>query len=727
MSSVAEDVDFLPEDVDLLKNPTLSVENWVAEVDNDPILVSIAEPKSVSKNFMQTEIKYEVRTSSKNKAQTTYRSYADFKELHHVLLMSFPGACIPALPPSQTLGTKKEGFLNKRMNLLQAYLQAVSDHPFFRNDFIYEEFVDQNIEHFDRKKAKKRSSGKKKKTKGVPKREVEEMSEGALRWLQALSQTETQNAEDKLIRANKELELISDSLKKIKHAATHQVERLDASAKAARELYKALGLMLENENEQISLMSGKAISLMTNESITMAPMLQNATSLAGRHAALLETSYGPDELRRTLLNPIEFEIKMVSMWRTNLEVATKYIKQHRDQQRLVAKLEEELRAAEEEDKDGPKAANLREKKLPEALNKEKRFKIVAQQYERGTLGIELQRFRATRTLRMEKIIEQLKSFHIAGAGDLGGVWDGTNVDLNQPSLDDIPAGSFFKSKKDRAQRRRWSNISAGSFRENTDNEEKDRFITTQPMNAGLKEGDEAVTLRAIKKYRHKKADELDLQKDEILTGVRNTENTWYATNKDGKSGLVHAEYVFVKSSDTPATPEMPRPTSILHSVPPGLAESNRRSGPPPGLGSGAKSTPPPPMPQETPNVRQMPTKPTPPFAQEVKKAAPPLEVPKSKPSPKEPSKADPVPPPAEPERPMSPEPERAQHPVPGGGAPNPLLAQIKGFNKGKLNEVAKEVEKEQDEKPARDAPSTGGGRGPMSMMHELQAKIANRA
>jgi len=280
---------------------------------------------------------------------------------------------------------------------------------------------------------------------------------------------------------------------------------------------------------------------------------------------------------------------------------------------------------------------------------------------------------------------------------------------------------FFKTKRD--ANRRWSNISAGSLiNDYPEDEQPGTFKTFQPMNGRLEERDETTaTLKVTKNYRRKKQDELDLKKDEVLTAIRTGDKTWFATNKEGKSGIVYADFVLVKSDTNAPATDNGTPFSFVSSTPPGIRESKRTSGPPPGIRESKRSSGPPPGLDRTKqnSTRSIETIPsfrntsneqeTPTTAQSITPKHTP-EVSVKKPVITKEEKSTP---------PMS---GRPPNPFGGGGGAD-FLAGIQKFDKSKLKN-ADEEKKKDAAKPPPPVLSGGGGPSPvLDFKSELAAKL----
>ena len=67
---------------------------------------------------------------------------------------------------------------------------------------------------------------------------------------------------------------------------------------------------------------------------------------------------------------------------------------------------------------------MEKKKIPEAKATAHKAATVAAQWEKGILGVELDRFKRNRAIRMQKVIESIARFHIHGNAEAVNVWEG---------------------------------------------------------------------------------------------------------------------------------------------------------------------------------------------------------------------------------------------------------------------------------------------------------------
>jgi len=571
-----------------VENPTLSLNDWIDLSDKDPVLVSLSEPTKESKGFMKTSILYSVRTTSKTGTQTVQRSYKDFAAFRSVLQSRFPGSSVPALPPTQAVGKKSEAFVTRRMHMLEFFMNAISQNPFFRADDAYERFgADERA--FDRSLAEGERAVK------------TANSEGVRRWRQALAETEVQSTEKLRSAISKELDMIRAQLKSLRKAAKQQEEKMQALAGTSLELYKSFADYYILERDSIQYLAGAgqfsgASSGSKSREIKMDDLLLEMADKTSQFAAVLKSDiYDAKTFRAVLVDPIRFEMSMVEMWKDHMELISSKTKQLRRARTQVFSTETDIESTEAKisrdgdpkGKLGKQLANLREKVLPKAIALRDSISESLEQHEAGLLGYELPRYRTSRTVRMETLINALSRFHLHGLDELSKIFDGTGSDVR---LGRDPKGNIVVTKNESAKQpededsideilslensangesklepgpnahihqRRRKKFSLLRLRSSTRNKpatdaeavisaiigdgHRDRSNQMQTA-ASMHDG---VQLRARQNFTATRSDELDINKGEMLLGKRVDDHLWYVTNSKGNAGIVPGKAVDV--------------------------------------------------------------------------------------------------------------------------------------------------------------------------------------
>ncbi|CAK9019536.1 Sorting nexin-8 [Durusdinium trenchii] len=632
-----------------VENPDLELDAWVRLSDEDPVLVSISEPHKESKGFMKSSVVYSIRTSSRAATSSAQRSFKDFVAFRQCLVHRFPGACIPAMAPSKTFKKSSEEFVNKRMHFLEFFLQAVAENPFFRSDDSYEEFVSSP-------QAFKRSLADEMEAVSTAR------SEGFMRWRQALTETRVQDSEKLRGLIVRELEQVRSQLKGLRKAATAQVDKWAAMSSASLDLYKAFAkyYVLERDSIQFITGTGQVPSDpigTSHKTVTLSDVLLDASDKASQYAAVHKSdTYSAQRLRAFLVDPVVFELDMVKMWLESMDTIQGKFRQSGKCNYAVGSLEDDLEslgakveAAQKklsgfvDDKSAAKLKKqmaawkrqidtIKSKTLPSAMVAAEGAALEALQFERGILGFELNRYRASRTIRMDKMMSNLTRFHLHALEELSKAFDGTGSEVrlgrdtkgriivtkNTPGAvgsvgfaDDasfvsdgdnssVRTDMLDQAARGRAQeglhQRKAGKFSLARFKGKRkghkhvkdpegmlsavigeDNMQRSNQMRTA---ANMRDG---VTLRVKYDHAATKSDELDVSEGEILTAKRVDDNLWYATNSRGQAGLVPLACVDVKSSTKTAETKQQvlRPKSYRpKEAPPPKAPPSRPAVPP---------------------------------------------------------------------------------------------------------------------------------------------------
>ncbi|GBG26531.1 Sorting nexin-4 [Hondaea fermentalgiana] len=584
-----------------VQNPDLGLDDWIRLSDEDPVLVSLGEPHKANRGFMKTSVLYTVRTSSKTESHSVARSYKDFEAFRRVLEARFPGASVPLLPEKQTLNNKSEQFVAKRMHQLEFFMQAISNNPFFRADDGYTQFVS-STSSFDRSLADHAFE-----TAG---------SEGFYRWKQAIEETEVKDTNSLRTAVMKDLDMVRVQLRILRKAGAAQAERMMALAGSSVELFQSFADFYLVERDSVQFVSGPAqlapaSTLGPAREVTMADVLLDGAEKMSQFAAVQKSDIMSSRtFRAALVEPIQFEIDMVDMWKNHIDGISKKIKSVDVHTRLVTDLESkektlQSKMASDGDPKGRLAsqlANVQQNNLPEARLKLDLAEKDLVDHERGLLGIELTRYRAARTLRMERIVRDLTRLHLRGFDELTKAFDGSGsqVRLGQTpkghlvvvrnenasdgsafSLYDEDGSSFggsgsFMGETDAGSsvvgsqythsRRRtkfgFSRMASRRVKSPTENPEavwsaalgdshRDRSHQMSAA-ANMRDG---TRLRVRQDYAATRSDELDVSRGEVLSARRVDDSMWYATNARGLAGLVPSSVVQVASGSMESSVE----------------------------------------------------------------------------------------------------------------------------------------------------------------------------
>ena len=553
------------------------VQIWVQSHDDDPMVISVSDPAVKSGGiFGKKKTLYAVRESSRSSLTSVQRTYKDFVSLQETLNSRFRGACIPPAPPEKMLGsTTTEDFITKRMHLLESFLQAIVDNPFLRTDTCFNLFIsspedfDKALKHFDKSSE----------------------SEGSKMWKKALEGVTAPDDPEKLLKdIDKELDSILKSLRALKDVAKTQVASIVKYAEATRALADKFEYWQAREEANVSVLRG----VMTRPDGTkaiLAHQLQAIVQGTGATASVLELEYGASQMELIILDAIRFEIAQAERWKERVSETLLKFKAHAKAGELVKSFQVQLGTITSKPH-SEKQITLVTDKLNEAKQLERNAFIEVNDYSKGLLVVELERYRKQRTMRIENMSALLARIHLRGANMIKCAWDGTGLEFMEgsaPAFRQNPMGSgggssFFK-------RRSFTRTPSGRLRvkgaeTNLEEELRREANTLAPArNLAIHEDEHKVTLKAKKDYAAKKKDELDLREGETVTAVRIDDEMWYATNGSGKSGLVPSSYVGVPTDRSSIS--IPSPTHSTEEK-----DNSERSSS--GIPTGTAPPPPPP-------------------------------------------------------------------------------------------------------------------------------------
>jgi hypothetical protein len=556
---------------------TSTVAEWVQQHDDDPVLVSVSEPKLKKGGvFSKTKTLYQVRSSSRTSLLSVYREYKDFSLLHKLLTTHLRGACLPPVPPETLFGSTDPAFIKKRMHLLEHFLQTIVDNPFTRTDTCVQLFLsDPSDKGFDTI------------IKSLP---VGELSEGQKMWRQALDEAIEPEDTDKLIvEMNKELDVIIKSLTQVKEAAKAQVMAMKGYAEASASMAHAFESWQVREESSINKMKGIAVRVDGTKVVVPVELKQLARA-SHAHCGILALEYGPHQWESIVVDAVRFEIAQAERWKAQLKDAEAKIKH--DAKAYDAARALEIQIKDQEAKTKKQDPKLQQR-LKEALDAEIQAKNDARDMKRGTFRIELERYSKQRAVRLETLFALVARAHVRGANMIKSTWDGssTSSSSNNNNNEDSSGtstttptsseprssllgqsshggGSFFRRKSlERTKSGKLVNVKGGAEAEALRQDLAHEANTVAlPRTLAIHSDEKKTALKAKKTYTAKKADELDLKEGEMLTAVRIDDDLWYATNSAGKSGLVPSSHVGVpliedqSSSSSSSAPPLPPPT-----------------------------------------------------------------------------------------------------------------------------------------------------------------------
>ena len=412
-----------------IKKPEQKVVDWMAEEDNVRVEVSVSDPRLVPQSHKQRRTSTSMLRSLIHRKETHYavttvvtlpgaaapatnitveRSFKDFGLLRVLLSRRFPGACVPPLPQTKTMGATADPFIRKRMRMLELFAQTLADHAFFRNDDAYVAFFLNQVD-FDSSATR-----------------LPDMSEGTERWRQAIAVAPRPRRFAELCDAvTAELRASHKALVAVKAAAKTEVQRGAARVGACRDLADALDRWQNTERAAESPLSG-AVHIDVFEpdkparsmDATLPDTLLYVSTHTADLAAAVQAKYGEDQMEETLLDATRFEMATINTWLEAVELARIADKRARAAQLDVNAFQASVNAAVP----GTAGALVANAKLEDAKRALNDANDDLAMYEKGLMCVELLRLRQARVLRALRLKDALANMHRNGAEAILGVW-----------------------------------------------------------------------------------------------------------------------------------------------------------------------------------------------------------------------------------------------------------------------------------------------------------------
>lgn len=540
------------------------LEAWKRAHLENQLLVSVSEPTRVTKGRFRKKNKvlYVVRTTSKTNTHRVERSWKDFVALQEAIAFRFPGCVTPPLPPSKTTIAANTGehFVTKRMHGLELFLQATAEHPYFRDDRAFGEFISSSTS-FNRSLSRQTDS--------TP-------SMGVSKWGESLQQANRVADPYTLTHAlQAEFTVIKAQLKSLKEAVHVHARRLQALALSNVDLAVAFKDWSFTERDSVALLSGEAFSPTANTpngQVILADKITDMQEMTTAYAAVMHEEYGPSQLEAVLLDAIRFEFAFIKGWDDALSLILSKLNTCAKAQAVVNASEKELSGMTQKKENNQhqrwsKKINKVQKKLVGARLVLAEAEAESKNYQQGALSVEIYLYREARALRGEKLVDNFTRLHQRGIASLGKIFNGTGIEYGLDGNAIIKQSRRRKrnfgrgNKKGKRAARRLLGEDVGTSVTSAALDRKHRSIVMKELDEealrhtqfdgkarGANADENHATLRVSVAYKAKRTDELDLAQDEILSGLRINESIWYATNRGGRSGIVQAEHVQVKAS-----------------------------------------------------------------------------------------------------------------------------------------------------------------------------------
>jgi len=516
---------------------------WLQSHEDDPMVISVSDPETKTKGiFGKKKTSYVLRASSREKLTSVTREYKDFSLLHSMLVERFRGACIPPVPPEKSFGASNEDFITKRMHLLEHFMQALIENPFLRKDSVLDMFIS-NPDSFE---------------KVMKAFDAKSDSEGTTMWRKALdSSVEPEEPEKMLKDIDKELDTVLKSLRNLKDVTKVHVAAIVKYAESTRALATAFESWGAREETVMPTLRGVATKT-DGSKIILPHQLKAIVQGTSATASVIDLEYGAAQIELIVLDAVRFEIAQAERWKEQIAETQVRIKNHSRAEEHVKQLQVQLGALTKKPGHSEKQVTAISDTLKKAKETQKETAAELRDFQRGILVVELERYRKQRTLRVETMTALLTRTHLRGANMIKCAWDGTGLEMEtntmarQASNGSGLHGSFFRRKS--LTRTASGRLRVKGAESNLEEELRREAETTGvARNLAIEQDEHRVTLKAKRDYVAKKKDELDLVSGETVTAVRIDDELWYATNAQGRSGLVPSSHVAVPISDNRAS------------------------------------------------------------------------------------------------------------------------------------------------------------------------------
>mmetsp|Transcript_27699 Transcript_27699/g.33860 ORF Transcript_27699/g.33860 Transcript_27699/m.33860 type:complete len:469 (+) Transcript_27699:441-1847(+) len=272
--------------------------------------------------------------------------------------------------------------------MMEIFLQAVSNNPFFRNDFSYEDFVDgRGVKSFKHTLSK---SGR---------------SEGTLRWAQAINEEPTANSDYEYIAGVVEqFGILHQNAKKVLDCMILQADALKRMEKATEKLEGVL--------EATGQIPGKALIPMQ-----VIGDYDEAAIQTRKHKMAIKGAYGYNAFSRKVVDRLQYDVSVIVQWQKTIK-------------RILAnkKAYEKVKAALKKAEPGTKTDALEAKKAT--------LKVDLKNELQGILGYDLSSFRENRLEEARELYNELARFHILGATEVLKVWKSTGATIDNNNAEE---------------------------------------------------------------------------------------------------------------------------------------------------------------------------------------------------------------------------------------------------------------------------------------------------
>lgn len=473
-----------------LKKPEMAISDWLKNSIRQIAKVSYADKYPMKKSkftFNKNKMKIYAIRINKSSENVIHRSYYDFKVVRETLVKHFPGAIVPPLPKGRS------------KSVMNIFLQKILSNPFLSCDLSVKYFLDLEVKSVYYKLKQERKNRKQKVL----------INQGSVRWFQTICHvknkftTTFKDNEEFFKNLKLEFKLIIKHLKTLKSTIKNHMELHESTALLNSDLSKSVQNLLSVENSVKLICSKKKTEILKSDSKNTVKALQSQTLLHSK-------KYGAPMLQKRVLDPIDQEIALCSLW---LKSVQKVESDAKELSELYLRLKTESR-------------NLVKAVLEKRREKWEKQLLINYQ---GLLVVELKSFNSARVSIMRSILQNIANFHMIGAEKTFENWDfdKTGKVFNE-EIDDFDVKETKVKKTKKRTKCKQDPLLQGEF---------------SPEEFKIKE-------KIVKKQGSsvKSSLFLKIKPNEVLVGQLVShpkfKNVYLATNAQGKQGLVHVDNIF---------------------------------------------------------------------------------------------------------------------------------------------------------------------------------------
>lgn len=463
-----------------LDHPDMSLDQWMSHMNEKRVKFKVEKVQTGKSVMTGKRYGYKITVEDPLWAGCVpaIRTRTDFHLLQFQLEKRFPNSVVPKV-------FKKEV---DNLHLMELYLTEMSLNPFFRMDVAFSDFM--NGKQKDYKQTKKNDR---------------KHSQGTLRWLQQQTEYRDVPMEEVNIKSYKsDLDQLKRATNQLIVGIAAQIRTMGELQSSVANVTASLGDFLAVEQASENKVHG---SVAGRPSGKVKGLITKLINLHTDHQNGLAQSYDGGSLERLTVHHLTLFIREINGFKRVIDVVTSA---KSDYDRAKSNF------------DG----------IPnESPSKETSRQTLAQKdivffKQKRALGFELEKFQTFKTIKIERIYNNLVKFHLRGANRITQEWTKAGLRLNpQEEQQFMQEDSVYASQEANP---------VGRSRAKSINGTTKRTKALELKSLEVLQGFVPSMLQG--KY-------LKISKGELLTGTQIENGDWDAKNNKGKSGIVKASHV----------------------------------------------------------------------------------------------------------------------------------------------------------------------------------------